>query len=79
MKRRVHGIGLESGNKGSGAAVTAAHCAIMLEQNLRVILLAATERAADGVEPEQLRGLNRLWGQVLVFQGASPVRDGVRE
>ena len=51
----------------------------MLEQNLCVILLAATQRTADGVEPEQLRGLDRLRGQVLVLQGASPVRDRVGE
>jgi hypothetical protein len=39
----------------------------MLEQNLGVILLTAAQRTPDGVEPEQLRGLDRLRGQVLVF------------
>ena len=33
-------------------AVAAAHRAIMLEQNLGVILLAPAKRAADGIEPE---------------------------
>ena len=79
MKRRVDGIGLEAGNEAGCLAIAAAHRPVMLEQNLRVILLAAAQRTADGVEPEQLRGLDRLWGQVLVFQGASPFRDGVRE
>jgi hypothetical protein len=51
----------------------------MSEQNLGVILLATAQRTADGVEPEQLRGLDRLRGQVLVFQGASPFRDRVGE
>ena len=53
------------------------HRSVMLEQNLGVILLAATQRTPDSVEPEQLRGLNRLCGEILVFKGASPVRDGV--
>ena len=41
--------------------IAAAHRAVMLEQNLRVILLAAAQRAPDGVEPEQFRRLDRLW------------------
>jgi hypothetical protein len=51
----------------------------MLEQNLRVVLLAAAQRAADGIEPEQFRRLNCLRREVLVFQGASPFRDGLGE
>ena len=58
-------------------AVATAHRAIMLQQNLGVILLAAAQRAADGIEPEQFRGLNRLWRKMLVLQGASPFRDCV--
>ena len=28
------------------------HCPVMLQQNLRVILLTAAESAADGIEPK---------------------------
>ena len=52
QKRRIHRIGLEAGNKRGGSAIAAGHRAIMLEQNLGVILLAAAQRAADGIEPE---------------------------
>ncbi len=33
--------------------------------------------AADGVEPEQFRRLNRRWRKMLVFERASPLGDGV--
>jgi len=40
----------------------------MLEQDLGVFLLASTQGAADGIEPEQFRGLNRFGREMLVFQ-----------
>ena len=55
----------------------AAHRAMMLEQNLGVFLLASAQRAANGIEPEQFRGLNRFGREMLVFQRASPFRDDV--
>ena len=51
-KGRIHRIGLEPGHKRSGFAIPAAHRAVVLEQNLGIILLAPTKRAADGVEPK---------------------------
>ena len=51
--------------------------AMMLEQDLGVFLLASTQRAADGIEPEQFRGLNRFGREMLVFQRASPFGDDV--
>ena len=50
---------------------------MMLEQDLGVFLLASTQRAADGIEPEQFRSLNRFGREMLVFQRASPFRDDV--
>jgi len=32
----------------------------MLQQNLRVFLLAPAKGTANGIEPEQFRGLNRF-------------------
>src|SRR5262249_13375346 len=78
-ERCIDGICLEAGNKCSGLATTAAHGAMMLEQDLRVFLLAATEPASDGIEPEQFRCLDRLWRKVFVFQSASPLSDRVRQ
>ena len=51
-KRRIDGIGLEAGYERGRFAIAAAHGAVVLQQNLRVILLAAAKRAADGIEPE---------------------------
>ena len=48
---------------------------MMLEQDLCVVLLASAQRAADGIEPEQFRRLNRFGRKMLVFQCASPFRD----
>src|SRR5437868_13142713 len=42
QKRGIDRIGLEAANERRGFAVSATHRAIMLQQNLRVILLAAT-------------------------------------
>ena len=53
------------------------HRAMMLQQNLCVVLLASTQRAADGIEPEQFRSLNRFGREMLVFQAASPFGDDV--
>jgi hypothetical protein len=50
---------------------------MMLEQNLCVILLASAQGAADGIEPEQFRSLNRFGREMLVFQAASPFGDDV--
>jgi hypothetical protein len=72
----VDRVGFEAGNECGGFAVTAlatgrvrhgGHGAMMLEQNLCVVLLASTQRAADGIEPEQFRGLNRFGREMLVF------------
>jgi hypothetical protein len=52
QKRRIHRIGLETGDERGGASVAAAHRAVVLQQNLGVILLTAPERAANGIEPE---------------------------
>ena len=46
---------------------------MMLEQDLGVFLLAAAQRAADGIEPEQFRRLNRLGREMLVFQARKPI------
>ena len=50
---------------------------MMFEQDLGVVLLASTQRAADGIEPEQFRGLNRLGRKMFVFQRASPFANCV--
>ena len=51
-KRRIDRISLEPGDESGRRAVAAAHRPVMFQQYLGVILLTATERAADGVEPE---------------------------
>jgi hypothetical protein len=48
----VAGSDKDRTSKRSGGAVVAACGAIVRQQNLRVILLAAAKRAADGVEPK---------------------------
>ena len=53
------------------------HGAMMLEQDLGVFLLASTQGAADGIEPEQFRSLNRFGREMLVFQRAGPLCDDV--
>ena len=50
---------------------------MMLEQNPCVVLLAAAQRAANRIEPEQFRSLNRFGREMFVFQRASPFRDDV--
>jgi hypothetical protein len=50
---------------------------MMLEQDLGVFLLASAQRAANGIEPEQFRGLNSFGREMLVFQAASPFGDDV--
>src|SRR5207237_6174925 len=62
QKRRIDRIGLEPGHERCGAPFPPAlatgrarrggHRAIVLQQDLRVILLTAAEGAADGVEPK---------------------------
>ena len=73
----VDWVGFEAGDECSGLSVAAAHGAMMLEQDLGVVLLASTQRAADGIEPEQFRSLNRFGREMLVFQAASPFGDDV--
>ncbi len=73
----VDRVSFEAGNERSGLSIAAAHSAMMLEQNLGVVLLASTQRAADGVEPEQFRSLNRFGREMLVFEAASPFGDDV--
>ncbi len=60
-KRRIDRIGFETGDErgrpsfaalATGRVRRGGHRAIMLQQNLRVFLLAAAERAADRVEPK---------------------------
>lgn len=50
---------------------------MMLEQDPGVFLLAPTHGAADGIEPEEFRSLNRFRREMLVFQRASPFGDDV--
>jgi hypothetical protein len=52
QKRRIDRIGFEPRDERRGFPVTAAHCLMVLQQNLGVILLTAAQRAANGVEPE---------------------------
>ena len=82
----VDRVGLEAGDECGGFSVAAlatgrvrrgGHRAMMLEQDLGVVLLASTQRAADGIEPEQFRSLNRFGREMLVFQAASPFGDDV--
>ena len=82
----VDRVGFEAGNERSGLSITAlatgrvrrgGHRAMMLEQDLGVVLLASTQRAADGIEPEQFRSLNRFGREMFVFQAASPFGDDV--
>ena len=74
---RVDRIGLEAGHECGGFFIAAAHRAMMLEQDLGVVLLASTQRAADGIEPEQFRSLNRFGREMFVFQATSPFGDDV--
>ena len=60
QKCRVDWILFEAGNECGGFSIAAAHCAMMLEQDLRVLLLTTTKRAADGIEPEQFRRVDRF-------------------
>jgi hypothetical protein len=62
----------------SGIRSCIAHRTMMLQQYFRVLLLAATQRAADGIEPEQFGRLNRLGREMFVFERASPVGNVVR-
>jgi hypothetical protein len=73
----VDRIGFEAGNKCGGFSTAAAHGAMMLEEDLRVVLLASAQRAADRIEPEQFRRLNRFGREMLVFQAASPFGNDV--
>ena len=81
QKCGIHRIGLESRHECGGvpliAVLIAGHGAVMLQQNLRVILLTAAKRTANGIEPKQFRGLNRFLGKMLVFQRARPFRNDV--
>src|SRR5712692_2386271 len=62
QKCGINRVGLEAGDERGGAAVAAAlatgrvrrggHRTVMLQQNLRVILLTASKSATDGVEPK---------------------------
>ena len=73
----VDWIGFEAGNECGGFSIAAAHGAMMLEEDPGVFLLAPTQGAANGIEPEQFRRLNRLRREMLIFQGASPFGDDV--
>ena len=57
------------------AAVAAAHVAVVGEQDVGVLLLAAAQRAAEGVVPEELGGLDRL-GRGARTSGRRPTRRG---
>ena len=52
QKCGIDRIGLETGDERGGFALATGHRAVMLQQNLGVILLASAKRAADGVEPK---------------------------
>ena len=62
QKRRIDWIGLEARHERRGSAFPTAlangrvrrggHCAIMLQQNLCIILLTAAECAADRIKPK---------------------------
>ena len=52
QKRRIDRIGLETGDECGGGAVAATHRLVMLQQNPGVILLTASKRATDRVEPK---------------------------
>ena len=73
----VDRVGLEAGDECGRFSIAAAHGAMMLEQDLSVFLLASTQRAADRIEPEQFRSLNRFGREMLVFQAASPFGNDV--
>src|SRR5206468_3404609 len=79
QKCGVDRICFESGNKCGGFSITAPHGAMMLEQDLGVFLLAPTQRAANGIEPEQFRCLDRFRREMLVLECTSPLGDDVRE
>jgi hypothetical protein len=51
-KRRIDRIGFESRDKRRRFGISAAHRAIMLQQNFGIILLTAAKGAADGIEPK---------------------------
>src|SRR5438105_13097262 len=78
QKRHIDRIGLEPGHERSRAAPacgTAAHGAIVLQQNFRVILLAATESATDGVERDKFCRLDLLWRKASGLARAGPLRE----
>ena len=54
QKCGIHWVGLEPGNERGGFAPACgtAHRAIVFEQDLRILLLAPTQSAADGIEPK---------------------------
>ena len=56
QKCSIDRVRFESRDEGGGAAVASAlatrHGAVMLQQNLRVILLTAAKRAANGIKPK---------------------------
>ena len=78
QKCGVDRVGFEAGNECGGFSVTALATGhplrMMLEQDLRIVLLAPAQRAADGIEPEQFRRLNRLGREMFVFQARKPIR-----
>jgi hypothetical protein len=51
----------------------------MREEDVGIVLLAAAERAPDGVEPEELGRVNGLVAEVLVPQGGRPLGESVRK
>ena len=79
QKSCVDWIGLKAGDECRCFSISAAHRAIMFEQNLRVFLLTSTQGAADGIEPEQFRRLNCFGREMFIFKRASPFRDDVRQ
>src|SRR5947208_10059136 len=88
QKRGIHWIGLEARHERRGSAFPTAlangrvrrggHGPGVFQQNPSVFLLTSAKRAADGIEPEQFRRLNRLRRKIYVFQSASPLSDRVR-
>src|SRR5262245_37793637 len=52
---------------------------MMIEQDLRILLLRPAQRTAHRVVPEPLGRLDRLRGEVFVLQTARPLGECVRE
>ena len=51
-KGGIYGISFETGDECCRITFSTPHHTVMLEQNLRIILLTAAKRAADGIKPE---------------------------